>query len=104
MSKKILILLFSLVINNNAFSSEIVVSIKPLHSLVSAVAGDSKCNTTKLTHAMQNTKRNREKARDECNTTKRNIQKTTKRNRHTCWLRSVVERRFFFFIAPPRTS
>ena len=41
MSKKILILLFSLVISNNAFSSEIVVSIKPLHSLVSAVAGDS---------------------------------------------------------------
>ena len=33
--------MFSLVISNNAISSEIVASIKPLHSLVSAVAGDS---------------------------------------------------------------
>jgi len=41
MSKKILILLLSLFISNNVFSSEIVVSIKPLHSLVSSVAGDS---------------------------------------------------------------
>ena len=33
--------MFSLIISNSAFSSEIVVSIKPLHSLVSAVAGDN---------------------------------------------------------------
>ena len=37
MSKKILLIIFSLSISTNAISSEIVASIKPLHSLVSAV-------------------------------------------------------------------
>ena len=41
MSKKIILIIFSLFISTNAISSEIVVSIKPLHSLVSAVTQES---------------------------------------------------------------
>ena len=39
MRKKALIIIFSLIFSNNAISSEIVASIKPLHSLVDAVSG-----------------------------------------------------------------
>ena len=39
MYKKTLFIIFSCIIYNNAFSSEIVASVKPLHSLVQAVAG-----------------------------------------------------------------
>ena len=38
MTKKALIIMFCIFFSNNAISSEIVVSVKPLHSLVSAVA------------------------------------------------------------------
>ena len=41
MTKKALIIMFSIFFSNNAISSEIVVSVKPLHSLVSAVAEGS---------------------------------------------------------------
>ena len=41
MIKKTLIIIFGLVVSTNAISSEIVVSIKPLHSLVSAVTEGS---------------------------------------------------------------
>jgi zinc transport system substrate-binding protein len=41
MIKKTLIIIFGLIVNSNAISSEIVVSIKPLHSLVSAVTEGS---------------------------------------------------------------
>lgn len=41
MSKKILLIIFSLFVSTNAISSEIVASIKPLHSLVSAVTQGS---------------------------------------------------------------
>ena len=41
MIKKTLIIIFGLIVTSNAISSEIVVSIKPLHSLVSAVTEGS---------------------------------------------------------------
>lgn len=41
MTKKALIIMFSIFFSNNAIASEIVVSVKPLHSLVSAVAEGS---------------------------------------------------------------
>ena len=41
MIKKTLIIIFGLIVSSNAISSEIVVSIKPLHSLVSAVTEGS---------------------------------------------------------------
>ena len=41
MTKKALIIMFCIFFSNNAISSEIVVSVKPLHSLVSAVAEGS---------------------------------------------------------------
>ena len=41
MTKKALIIMFIIFFSNNAISSEIVVSVKPLHSLVSAVAEGS---------------------------------------------------------------
>ena len=41
MTKKTLIIIFSIILSNNAFSSEIVVSVKPLHSLVSAISEGS---------------------------------------------------------------
>lgn len=41
MTKKTLIIIFSMIFSNNVFSSEVVASIKPLHSLVSAVTEGS---------------------------------------------------------------
>lgn len=46
MYKKTLFIIFSYIIYNNAFSSEIVASVKPLHSLVEAVVGGK--NTVSL--------------------------------------------------------
>ena len=37
MAKKAILIIFTLIFSTNAISSEIVASIKPLHSLVSAV-------------------------------------------------------------------